>query len=172
MNEFAINWIKGADYAEITVPSGTALKSKLLKLAEEKPDEVNHVVINKDGSMVCHAPVSYIHVSPKRKVSEKQKLAAKERFQKMWAEKKESLMNRKRNFWMRSWIPWMTNRWKKMIDIWQDGVRVYVLPDDNFCLADNEHRSPGHPYCTGDCFYYSEDPEERIAKGEEHWDLE
>ena len=30
----------------------------------------------------------------------------------------------------------------------------------------------GHPYCTGDCFYYSEDPEERIAKGEEHWDLE
>lgn len=30
MNEFAINWIKGADYAEITVPSGTALKSKLL----------------------------------------------------------------------------------------------------------------------------------------------
>lgn len=44
-----------------------------------------------------------------------------------------------------------------MIDIWQDGVRVYILPDDNFCLADNEHRSPldleecpeGHPYCTG-----------------------
>ena len=61
-----------------------------------------------------------------------------------------------------------------MIDIWQDGVRVYILPDDNFCLADNVHRSPldleecpeGHPYCTGDCFYYSEDPEERIAKGE------
>ena len=45
MNEFAINWIKGADYAEITVPSGTALKSKLLKLAEEKPDEVNHCLL-------------------------------------------------------------------------------------------------------------------------------
>ena len=29
MNEFVINWIKGADYAEVTVPSGTALKSKL-----------------------------------------------------------------------------------------------------------------------------------------------
>lgn len=25
MNEFAINWIKGGDYAEVTVPSGTAL---------------------------------------------------------------------------------------------------------------------------------------------------
>lgn len=82
MNEFAINWIKGADYAEITVPSGTALKSKLLKLAEEKPDEE--------------------HRSP----------------------------------------------------------------------LDLEECPEGHPYCTGDCFYYSEDPEERIAKGEEHWDLE
>lgn len=30
----------------------------------------------------------FLNVSPKRKVSEKQKLAAKERFQKMWAEKK------------------------------------------------------------------------------------
>lgn len=38
MNEFAINWIKGADYAEITVPSGTALKSKLLKKGEEHWD--------------------------------------------------------------------------------------------------------------------------------------
>lgn len=33
MNEFAINWIKGADYAEITVPSGTALKSKLVSFS-------------------------------------------------------------------------------------------------------------------------------------------
>lgn len=32
MNEFAMNWIKGADYAEVTVPSGTALKSKLVNL--------------------------------------------------------------------------------------------------------------------------------------------
>lgn len=37
---------------------------------------------------------------------------------------------------------------------------------------DLEECPEGHPYCTGDCFYYSEDPEERIAKGEEHWDLE
>lgn len=28
MNEFAINWLKGGEYAEITVPSGSALKSK------------------------------------------------------------------------------------------------------------------------------------------------
>lgn len=146
MNEFAINWIKGADYAEITVPSGTALKSKLLKLAEEKPDEVNHVVINKDGSMVCHAPVSYIHVSPKRKVSEKQKLAAKERFQKMWAEK------------------------KGISDEQEEELLDEIL--DSLDDEQVEECPEGHPYCTGDCFYYSEDPEERIAKGEEHWDLE
>ena len=40
MNEFAINWLKGGEYAEITVPSGSALKSKLLKYSQERPDEV------------------------------------------------------------------------------------------------------------------------------------
>lgn len=90
MNEFAINWIKGADYAEATVPSGTALKSKLLKYAEERPEEVDHVIVNKDGSMVCHVPVSFIKVSPPRKVSDKQRETARERFVKMWAEKQES----------------------------------------------------------------------------------
>lgn len=89
MNEFAINWIKGGTYAEITVPSGTALKSKLLKYAETRPDEVSHVVINKDGSMVCHVPVSYVKVSPPRQVSDEQKTAARERFQKMWADRKD-----------------------------------------------------------------------------------
>ena len=87
MNEFAINWIKGGKYAEITVPSGTALKSKLLKYAAERPDEVNHVIENRDGYMVCHVPVSYIKVSPPRQVTEEQRNAARERFQKMWAEK-------------------------------------------------------------------------------------
>lgn len=46
-----------------------------------------------------------------------------------------------------------------------NGVRIYCLPDDNFCLKDEEHRSPleldecplGEDVCTGDCFYYSED---------------
>lgn len=90
MNEFTINWIKGGSYAEVTVPSGTALKSKLLKYAESRPEEVNHVVVNKDGSMVCHVPVSYIKVSPPRQVSAEQREAARERFQKMWNNKNSS----------------------------------------------------------------------------------
>lgn len=44
MNEFAIEWVKGAEYAGVTVPFGTALKSKLLRLSEKNPDEVKIIV--------------------------------------------------------------------------------------------------------------------------------
>lgn len=88
MNEFAINWLKGSDYAEVTAPSGSALKSKLLTLAEQYPDEVTNIIINKDGSIFCHVPVSYVKVSHPRKVSEEQKEAAAERFRQMWEDKK------------------------------------------------------------------------------------
>ena len=80
LNEFAINWLKGGEYAEITAPASTALKNKLLRLKEERPDEVTHVIENKDGSMVCHVPVRWIRVSPPRKVSEEQREAARQRF--------------------------------------------------------------------------------------------
>lgn len=46
MNEFAINWLKGGGYAEITAPASTALKNKLLRLKAERPDEVTHVIEN------------------------------------------------------------------------------------------------------------------------------
>ena len=41
MNEFCIEWIKGNDYAGVTVPSGTALKNKLLRYAEEGRMKLN-----------------------------------------------------------------------------------------------------------------------------------
>lgn len=88
MNEFCIEWLKGADYAGVTVPSGTALKSKLMRYAESRPDEVKLMAENKDGSAYFHVPISYIKVSPPRKVSEEQREAAGERFRKMWEEKK------------------------------------------------------------------------------------
>lgn len=84
MSEFAINWLKGANYAEVSVPSGSALKSKLLRLAETRPDEVNNVTINKDGSMVCHVPVNYIKVTPPRQVSEEQREAMSKRSRERW----------------------------------------------------------------------------------------
>ena len=88
MSEFVIEWIKGNDYAGVTVPSGTALKSKLMRYARERPEEVKLMVENKDGSAFFHVPVSYIKVSPPRKVSEEQAKAAGERFRKMREEKK------------------------------------------------------------------------------------
>ena len=89
MNEFCIEWIKGNDYAGVTVPSGSALKSKLMRYAQERPDEVKLMAENKDGSAFFHIPISYVKVSPPRKVSEAQREAAGERFKKMWEEKRE-----------------------------------------------------------------------------------
>ena len=89
MNEFCIEWIKGRDYAGVTVPSGTALKSKLMRYAQERPDEVKLIAENKDGSAFFHIPISYVKVSPPRKVSEAQREAAGERFRKMWEEKRK-----------------------------------------------------------------------------------
>ena len=89
MSEFCIEWIKGNDYAGVTVPSGTALKSKLMRYAQERPDEVKLMAENRDGSAFFHIPISYVKVSPPRKVSEEQKKAAGERFRKMWEEKRE-----------------------------------------------------------------------------------
>lgn len=90
MNEFVIEWIKGNEYAGVTVPSGTALKSKLIRLAEKNPEEVKIIVENKDGSLFVHIPVSYVKISPPRQVSDEQREAASERFKQMWKDKQES----------------------------------------------------------------------------------
>lgn len=88
MNEFCIEWIKGNDYAGVTVPSGTALKSKLMRYSQERPEDVKLMDENKDGSAFFHIPINYVKLSPPRKVSDEQREAAGERFRKMWEEKK------------------------------------------------------------------------------------
>ena len=90
MNEFAIEWTKDRDYAGVTVPTGTALKSKLMRYAQEKSEEVKLMAENKDGSEFFHIPINYVKISPPRKVSEEQREAAGERFRKMWEEKRET----------------------------------------------------------------------------------
>lgn len=88
MNEFAIAWVKGSNYAEVSAPSGSALKSKLLSLSEKYPDEVTNIVINKDGAIFSHVPVSYIKVNHPKRVSDEQKEAAAERFKQMWEDRR------------------------------------------------------------------------------------
>lgn len=49
--------------------------------------------------------------------------------------------------------------------MYQDGVRVYVLPEGAVCKADEEGRNPldidtcpyGHEICTGNCPQYDEE---------------
>lgn len=91
MNEFAIEWTKKDDYAGVTVPSGTALKNKLLRYAEERPDEVKIEALNQDGSAFIKVPVKWVKISPPRKISEEQREAMGERARKMWEEKKEEI---------------------------------------------------------------------------------
>ena len=88
MNEHNICWLKSSDYAEVTTPSGTAWKSKLMRYLESHPEEVKLIAENKDGSAVFHVPVNRIKCSPPRKVSEEQKEAASERFRQMWEDRK------------------------------------------------------------------------------------
>lgn len=88
MNEFAIEWIKGRDYAGVTVPSGTAWKSKLMRYAKERPEDVKLMAENADGSAFFHVPVNYIKCSPPRQLSEEQKEAARQRLQEMRDKKK------------------------------------------------------------------------------------
>lgn len=91
MNEFAIDWIRGAEYASVTAPSGSALKSRLYKLAEKHPSDVQILAENKDGSIFAHIPVSYVKISPPKQMSEEQRAAASERFRTMWEEKRENV---------------------------------------------------------------------------------
>lgn len=74
VNECVIEWMKGENVATVTMPSGTRLKTKLLKLASEST--LINVIQNKDGSVLAHVPVKWIKISPPRKVSEEQREAA------------------------------------------------------------------------------------------------
>lgn len=89
MNEFAIEWVRGGSYAGITVPSGSALKSKILKYAEERPEEVEIIALNEDGSIFAHIPISYIKVTPPKTMSEEGKEAVSKRIKHMWEQKKQ-----------------------------------------------------------------------------------
>lgn len=54
------------------------------------------------------------------------------------------------------------------MEVYQDGVRVNVLPDCAVCKADERKRNPmdidvcpcGYEICTDDCYYYNEDWED------------
>ena len=79
MNECVIEWMKGDKVAAITMPSNTKLKNRLLKLKEQRPDEVD-VMINKDGSVFGHVPVKWIKINPSKILSEEEKEKLRNKF--------------------------------------------------------------------------------------------
>lgn len=89
MREFCIEWLGGSNYAGVTAPSGSALKSKIKKLSDEHPDDVKIITENLDGSIFAHIPVNYVKVSPPRKMTDEQIEASRARMQQMWDKRKE-----------------------------------------------------------------------------------
>ena len=76
-NEFCIEWVKGDSTATITAPEGSALNTRLTRLAKEYPDDVD--VRN---SELFHVPVKWVKVSPPRQYSEETKKKMVERLKK------------------------------------------------------------------------------------------
>ena len=78
-HENCIEWIKHSDIATVTFSQGRYI-TKIKKLAEKYPDEVQIVHENIDGSIVAHIPTKYIKISAnKSTLTEEQRLANAER---------------------------------------------------------------------------------------------
>ena len=59
-----------------------------MRYAKERPEDVQLMAENEDGSAFFHVPANWIKCNPPRQVSEEQKEAARQRFQNMWDKKK------------------------------------------------------------------------------------
>lgn len=83
VQENCIEWIRGSQTATVTFPK-SRFSTKVTKLAEQYPDEVQICHVNKDGSIVAHIPVKYIRIQrpSQRTFTEEERQAIKERFKK------------------------------------------------------------------------------------------
>lgn len=91
MNEFSISWLKGSDYAEVTAPTGSKLKNKIIRWAEDGKAGVEVKCVNQDGSIFAHIPVSFVHIGDRKKraFSEEQRAVASKRLSE-WRMRKAS----------------------------------------------------------------------------------
>ena len=72
-----IEWITGDSTIAVTFTSQRHI-TKIRKLAERKPDEVQ-IVANKDGSIYATLPLSYLKFNPPKDLTEEQKKELAER---------------------------------------------------------------------------------------------
>lgn len=78
-NECSIAWVRGGEYAEVSAHNGSRLKGRILKLAEQYPDDVRIIIKNKDGSIFAHIPIGYVKLRAPRILSEEQRAELVER---------------------------------------------------------------------------------------------
>lgn len=78
-NECSIAWIRGGEYAEVSAYSGSRLKGRVIKLAEQHPEDVKILATNKDGSIFAHVPAKYVKLRAPRELTEAQRAELIER---------------------------------------------------------------------------------------------
>lgn len=78
MTENVIEWYTGNDTVTVTFTQSKH-KTKIRKLAEQYPNEVEIVAENKDGSLCAHVPLSYIRIMRPRDVSEEERERLRQR---------------------------------------------------------------------------------------------
>ena len=62
--------------------------TKIKKLSQSNPDDVEIIAENKDGSICARLPIKYLKISAPRKVSDEQRQKVSERFKKLREENK------------------------------------------------------------------------------------
>lgn len=87
VNECAIEWVRGKKTATFMFANNTRHKGKVLKLAEEYPEQVQIRHTNPDGSIVGTIDLKFIKIGAPRKVSDEQKDAMAKRIKKYWDNK-------------------------------------------------------------------------------------
>src|SRR5574344_46274 len=62
LRENAIEWINGQDKVTVTLSQGRYI-SKVKRLADKFPEEVEIVEENEDGTLLAHIPLNYIKIN-------------------------------------------------------------------------------------------------------------
>ncbi len=77
--ENVIEFTKDSERATVTFSQGR-YKSRIKKLAADRPEECQIAAENADGSMCAHIPVAWIKINPAKQLSEEQRKEIAERF--------------------------------------------------------------------------------------------
>lgn len=88
LKENAIEFYKGDKRATVSFSQGKYI-SRIKKLKEKYPDEVEIVAENSDGSLYAHIPTKWIKINPPQQISEERKIELAERMAKLRAESDE-----------------------------------------------------------------------------------